>query len=270
MTDDEETDGDRGLGEFLGMADETIEMIESKADEEELGPALSYLDDLEDIVDEAEDVLSTMDLSELVEAIDWSALPETIDISDIEEAFGSGDPGDAVDLRELLDVLNLSRLMDSVDERELWREKREFDDELDDVTGEGSVDQSDDIDGDVDLDSPGGLSGGDVDPRAIQTAVQREISEAVGEFRETLVEAHHRLDAIKQENAARFEQRRGSSESRNPTAGFSTLPARHAGTDAAGRYAFSTVPEETRYSSAPNRERIYGHRFESSGGGSDG
>lgn len=258
--------GSVGFEDLLTRTDEVLEMIESKADEDELGPLLSQLDDVEDVIDEAEDVLSTMDLSELVGAVDWESLPDAVDASKLPDAIGEGDLGDAIDVRELLAALDVSALFDNVDELELWREKREFDDELEDVRGEGSDDGAGGFDLDVDVDRES--LGDDVDPRAVQAAVQREISGAVGEFREKLIEAHHRLDEIREENEARFDEKRNRTRSRNPTAGFSTMPRGPTGTGGATRH--STVPEETKYSTAPNRKRIYGDRFESAGGDDGG
>lgn len=253
------TDERQELGQLAARAEETIDRIQWKAGEDDLGSTLSLLDDLEDIIDEAEDVLSTLDLSDVVGAVEWETVPDAIDASDLREAISEGDGSDAVSTRELLDLVDLSALMDSVEVRELWRQKRELEDELDDVVGDGSDDRSFDVDVD-----PIDGTGHDVDPEAVQTAVQSEISDGVGGFREKLIAAHHRLRELREENEARFETRRREMDSRNPTAGFSTVPGRPVGRGVTARY--STVPEETKYSTAPNRRRIYGDRFESAGG----
>lgn len=253
--------------DLLTRTEEILEMIESKEDEEELGPTLSKLDDVEDVLDEAEDVLSTMDLSELIQAVDWAALPDAVDAAALPDAVGDGDVGDAIDARALLSAVDLTALFDNVDEREFWREKRQLDDEVEDVTGEGEEGGDG---GTVDVEFDRDDVDHDVDPRAIQASVQSNVSDAVGEFREKLIEAHERLDRLRAENEARFDEKRNRSKSRNPTAGFSTMSSDPVGGAAAGRYSFSTVPEETRYSTAPNRKRIYGDRFESAGGDGGG
>lgn len=268
------TDDDREIDGFLQLlrnAEETIEQIESAADADDLGPALSLLDDLEDIVDEAEDVLSTLDLAEVVEAINWGNLPNAVELEEIPDALDDGDLDDSVALRELIDLADLPQLFESVDEREFWREKREFGDELDDVVGDDSESPGSDPGFDVDVDADSGaddVASHEIDPQAIQMAVQSEIIDAVGEFRATLLAAHERLDSLRQENEERFDRKRTRSSSRSPTASFSTMSTGHVGMT--GKINHSTVPEETRYSTAPNRKRIYGNRFKSAEGNGHG
>lgn len=248
-------------------ASETMEMILSKENEEELGPILSLLDDLEDVVDEAEDVLSTVDLTQLSSTLDWDDLPEALEIEDLPDAIAEGDASEAVTLRKLIDLVDLSKLWGSVDARELWRQKREFDEEIDDLTDDRGLEDDDGAgdDGDRLEVSVRGTGFHDVDPQSIENAIQSEVSDSVGEFRRKLLEAHDRLAAVRERNEDRFPDRRRE-RSRNPTA-VSTLPTdRSAGKGVAGH---STVPEETRYSTAPNRPRVYGTRFETAGGDDD-
>lgn len=242
-------------------ANEKIEMITSKADEDDLGAVLSLLDDLEDIADEAEDMLSTVDLIGLVDVIDWENLPDAVELEDLPDAIEDDDLSEVVSLRKLIEVTDLPKLWENVDTRALWREKREFDEEMADLTGE--TDGGDDGLGDVSVPN---VESHDIDPESIENAIQSQISDAVGEFREMLLDAHVRLDELRQWNKERFPDRRRN-HSRNPTA-VSTLPRGSLPIGSGTRY--STVPQETRYSTAPNRKRIYGIRFDAARGDSDG
>jgi hypothetical protein len=227
----------------------------SKPDEEELGPVLSVLDDLEDIADEAEDIVSTADLTELAGTVDWDALPEAFELEDLPDAIESGDGSEVVTLQTLVE---LPKLWQSVDARELWREKREFENEVDDLTdddaGDGDADENGD-DGGLPMPDTGPH---DVDPESLENAVQSGMSDAVDTFRSKLIDAHEQIRAVREANQERFPDHRRN-RSRNPTA-VTTMPARN--TAASTGTIHSSVPEETRYSTAPNRRRIYGTRFE--------
>lgn len=255
------TEVDGRIEELYDRATETVEEIGSKADEDDLGPVLSLLDDLEDVADEAEDLLSTVDLTRIAATVDWSDLPEALELEDVPEAISEGDVGEAVTLRELVALSDLPALWDDVDVREAWREKRELSEEVDDLAGDG---RGDDDAGGMDASMPS-AGGHDFDPASIENAVQSEVSESVGEFREKLLDAHDRLAEVRERNQERFPDRRRD-RSRNPTAvSTAGMGARTSG----GGARHSTVPEETRYSTAPNRERIYGTRFGGARGSDD-
>lgn len=243
------------IDELFDRALETMKKIASKRDDEDLGPVLSWLDDLEDVIDEAEDIISRVELSDLVGSVEWGELPEAFDMDDLYAAID--DDEDAVTLGKLLEIIDMSKLWGSMNAREAWREKREFEDELEDVTDD--EDDSDGMDGSDSTDpSMPRVDFEDFDPETAENAIQSQISDSVEEFRETLIDAHVRLKEFRENNKDRFEDRRRN-RSRNPTF-VSTLPPRH---DSLGRGTrFSTVPRETKYSTAPNRDRIYGNRFE--------
>lgn len=271
--------GDEVTGDAVEALVERVEAaLERLGDEEtDSAEAVEQLDELVDVADEAEDLLSTVDVEELVELVEWENLPEAVDVDDVPEAIDQRDPTEAIALRKLVSLSDLPELWDSVDSRELWREKRQLEEEIDDVTGEDGDDSSivDVGDGSgLDVDADAGdvtmpdVGSGEVDPESVEKAVQSKVSRAVGEFRGKLIEAHDRLEEMREENQRRFDERRTQSSSRNPTAGVSTMPSRRGG--GAVTVKHSTVPRETKYSTAPNRKRIYGDRFESAGGGDDG
>lgn len=227
------------------------------------------LEDLAELVEETEELLETADLSELPEAVDASELDEAIEGEDAPEALRELDPSEAIAFRKLLKVIELGEVFDSVDVREFWRNKRELEDEYEDVTDyapddedeEEPEEQFDFVDEDYDapeLDPDLGTLDEDETGQGKQAAVQKEVSDAVGEFRESLLAAHARLDRMVEENEERT-RHVGTATSRNPTAVSTMARSRP---DMGGGTRGSTVPEETRYSNAPNRRRIYGRRFE--------
>jgi len=241
---------------LLERAAAATEQAQEAIEQDDLETVLERIEELLVLADEAEDITSRVDLADLVRTVDWSDLPDAVDSAGVVEAIRSGDVKEAVALRKLVSLSDLPELWDSVNVRELWREYREFEDALEDFGDEtdennGATARSDG----GQFDGPGGLS--EFDPETVENAVQSKVSDAVGEFRQSLLDARERLSALKETNRERtggFENR-----SRNPTAGFSTMPSKGSPGDASQH---STIPEETRHSGAPNRRRIYGTRFE--------
>lgn len=254
------------VDELLTRAREDIDGIEGA---ESTQDALETVDDLQDVVDEAEDLLSMVDFEELFEAVDVTSLPEAVDTENLPEALAEGNPEDAVKLRKLLDLTDLPALLDSVNVREFWREKRELDGEVDDVTdgeeadrddGYVSVDIADDEERDEEWVDDWGVDMPDIPDEGYETAIQSKLTDATDEFREGLLKVQERLAKMREANERHMEQMRDDrTSSRNPTA-VSTISGNRGDMGPAGRH--STVPRETRHSTAPNRERIYGTRFE--------
>jgi len=229
--------------------------------------AAEIFEEFRDAADEAEDVLETIDFGELPDAVDVSELPDAVDAGDVPEAVAGGDPEDAVELRNLGELVELTDLWSAVDVREFWRNKREFDAAVadlfaDDASGFDGADESGDADA-ADASDDGtatskpelGLLETD---ESKQAAIQKAISDSVAEFRESILDARERLSDVVETNRDRTEPV-GRPNSRNPTAASTMATSRP---DLGGSTRFSTVPEETRYSTAPNRPRIYGQRFE--------
>lgn len=240
-------------------------------------------DDLEQVVEEARELADDIDVSDLGEAIDVESLPETVDVGGLSEAIEEGDPSKVVRFGKLLQIVDLGDLWDEVDVVSLWRNQRELKEALEDVFGEDFLE--DDGDGD-EADGPldravetaeetaekasqemaetgqemakAGENPAGVDSRTYQLSIQREVSDAIEEFREKLIETRGELAELHEANRERTDSV-GQPESRNPTA-HSTL-AGHRGPPK-GLAQHSTVPRETKYSTAPNFDRIYGDRFE--------
>jgi len=276
VSDDEGGDGgddaiDVDTPDLVDRAEtDVIDFLQALLIDEDIDEAEHALADLYEVATEAEELLATIDLSELPEAVDVSELPALIETGDIPEAITSGDAGKAIDTKALLDVVELGRLWSSVDVREFWRNKREFESALDDVTdddgdrGEGVLNRIKEAFATAaEADGDDGLGMDDVDEEvsadAAQAALQSGLQDAIDKFYDGLLKTHERLETLRELNRERTGNV-GQPDSRNPTA-FSTLPDPSKGSRGRG-LQYSTVPRETKYSSAPNRERVYGTRFE--------
>lgn len=285
MSDDEaDLDLEARIDELVDRAETLVADLSAPDEERTDQEVLDTLEDLKAVADEAEDIISTVDVTELLGAIDASDLPDAVEVEDIPDAIAEGDPDEAVTLRKLFDLTDLPALFESVNAREFWREKREFDDAVDELTGDdddggllsddGADEDEDSLFGDDGSDGDDRVSMGgtgsardmdDYSPEAVENAVQSKVSDAVGEFRKGLLRAHERLAKMRERNRERSRQV-GQPNSRNPTA-FSTMSSN--ASSQGDRAKYSTVPEETKYSTAPNRRRIYGSRFEDARGGDD-
>ena len=275
---------DSDLDDLLDRAMDDIDaLLTAQESDHPFEEVQEDVEDLITVVEEIEELLETVDLTDLPDAVDLSELPDAIEASEVPDAIAEGDPGGAVKYRKLLQVVELGELWDTVNVREFWRNKRELDDATDDVTDDEDEDEEGPMeklrefvgDDDADADDAGSVetrdtSGTDdtedgseredidVPTETIQQRVQSKLSDAVGEFRESLLDTRERVQELKEENEGRVEEV-GQPDSRNPTA-YSSIPTARNGMS--GTAKFSTVPEETRYSSAPNRPRLYGSRLD--------
>lgn len=256
-----------GIREALDEPDADLSDVPELLGEDPSDETVEYVHDLWEVAAEAQDVVETIDVSELPEAIEFDELDELIDAEEIPEAIAEGDPDEAIDLGKLLQVLDLSELWDVADVAELWDDKRELSDAIDDVT-EGDAEDSladDLLDGDgmlddVDLERPEFDGIDDFDPETIENAVQYQAMQAIEGLRDALIETHQTVDRLRQENLDKLPEQDRETHSRNPTA-VSLLPPRDRDdVDRAGRY--STVPRKVRNSSAPGLRRVYGSRFD--------
>lgn len=264
-----------GLGEYVDDPDADLDELRERfedGDEGDSEEAMEYIRDLLEVAEELEDVIETIDLADLPEAINFEDIPELVEADEIPEALGDdGDLGDAVKIRKLFKVIDLSELWGATDVRSLWKEKRELEDEVDDVTADDGDDDSltpdvDLADGDeemlddVDWEMPDWDGIEDYDPESAENAIQMKMMDGVEEMREALIDAHGKLKEVREENRDRMARQDNSTNSRNPTA-VSTMPTGDR-LDIGSATRFSTVPRETRHSSAPNKGHVYGNRFE--------
>lgn len=287
MTERARTDGGESAGETEAAEEDAdisslvfraLELSEAAidGDEEDDLEVAEILADLQTVVAEADELLDAVDLSELPSAVDLEDADEAVDVDDLPDAIAEGDPGEAIRLRKLLTILDIGELWENVDVRDVWRNKREFEEALEDLdetddedtlpfvdemTDDGDDDEFVDIDAEDAKDAMTGDDGKDdieLPDEAYQTAIQSKLSDSVDEFRRGLVRTHDRIERLREENRERVD-RTGQPDSRNPTA-YSTLAASRTVADADTKY--STVPAESKYSNAPNRKRVYGSRFD--------
>lgn len=265
----EEGDIDDRLETVLANLERFAEYLDEQVAENGVADdALGGVEDFQTLFAEAEELVAAIEVSELPEAIDTDQLAEAVEVDSIPEALRERDPSDAVDTVALIRAIDFDELWGSADVRELWTDKGEFQAALDEVSGdEGPIPEMDDDDADEELvemeaDDVSELDEPflDAPQESRQTAIQVKAMEGIDEFRESLIASRKELKGVIQENRERFNSRADEgTSSRNPTA-VSTIPARCGSEGDRGKY--STVPRETRYSTAPNRRRIYGSRFE--------
>ncbi|MFC5972523.1 hypothetical protein ACFPYI_14380 [Halomarina salina] len=231
------------------------------------------LDELVDVVEELLPLLETVDPATVLDAVDVERLPTLVDPAGLLEALTTGDYRSAIAYEHLSDVVDAPRVVESTDVREGWRRSRDLGDEVADVTDALSGDDGDDAASEAERDdsSEAEATNDAAEHEAAvevaaslsetdegrQLVVQKTVSSAVAEVRSDILDARDRIAATVEDHEART-GRVDRPTSRNPSA-FSTLPRSG---PPAGTAAFSTVPMETRYSDAPNFERIYGRRFE--------
>ncbi len=261
------------IEELLGHAENLLAVFDDESSGE---PSKDFVEEFSEVLDEASELLETVDIESLPDAIDLSELPEVIEAENLPEAIENRDPKALLAYRNLADLVELGELWDSVDVREFWRNHRELSEEFDDVTDYFPDDEPDESADDA---TGGSSSSASADPSAStdsdsdllesdakQTAIQKGVNDAVVEFREGILEARTELKRVVEENRQRTGTV-GQPNSRNPTA-VSTM-ARQRGYLSGGLGRYSTVPSETKYSTAPNHRRIYGDRFEDAGGEGD-
>ena len=224
-------------------------------------------EDLWEVLDEVGDVLETVDFEEIPDAIDIDELPEAIDAEDVPEGLFDADET-AIELTSVREAVNLRELWDAVDLTELYQEKKQLEDEVDDVTDRMDGEEDAEDDGLIGDEEDDGLLEGIVgmgegahvefDAEARQAFIEEKIRDAVVKFREMLLTAHEKLRKLYRMNQEKLGQPGRQPNSLNPTA-VSTMPPGPVPDSASLRT--STVPAQVRYSRVDNPRRIYAHRF---------
>lgn len=268
------------LGELLGDADELVQSFKRALVEgDEEGDIVELAEDLWEVVDEIEDVLSTVDFEEVPDAIDFEELPDAVDVEDVPEGLFDEDES-AVDLTSVKEAVNLRELWRAVDLTELYQEKQDLSAELDDVTDQFGDDDGDGDGGDdglLDTDLVGDDEDGEddgtfnnvvdvgdgadmnFDAEARQAVIEEKIQDAVVKFREMLLATHRELHKLYRANQEKLGQPGRQPNSLNPTAA-STMPSGPVPETASLRT--STVPSRVKYSKVENPRRVFAHRFE--------
>lgn len=271
---------------LLRDAEQSINELAGEAENRDLKSLLQEISTLLRVVDEAEDLLETIDLSELPEAIDGEELLTAVDIGEIPSALEDGDSDKVVKLRQLVRAVKLAKLWNTVEIQELWQEKSELDEVVEELTdseddgiigetleatvdavsdqGEGGIrDEVDAIESELEAgakeafgSAEDALKEGNL--HEYQLIIQQQTMAGIEEFRDALIDTHGVFEQLYDENRRRFARTDKGTHSRNPTA-VSTMPLTR--TDLGKGTRYSTVPPAVRYSTAPPLDRIYGQRF---------
>ncbi|MFC6905926.1 hypothetical protein [Halalkalicoccus tibetensis] len=204
------------------------------------------------ILEEAIDVIETIDFEGLSDAIDAEALPEAIDADRLADALETGDATEVLDLAALYEAVDLRMLWQAVDVPALRKEEHELQAEIDSFLGnDESEDESSESDESVLDETARSLAGAE----SRQQLLQAKIGAAIDAFRTALLAAHLRSRRLYEANRRSFDR----SGSRNPSL-TATMPRGPLPASASTRV--STVPTRARHSHTKGRPRIYGRRFE--------
>ncbi len=248
------------LGPLVEAATSLLESVTEGEDD----PKSDRLQALVHLVGLIQETLETTDVNEILETVDLDKADEMLDPEELPDALASGDLEEAVELKNVTQLIEFGQLWDAVELSELMDSKDEITETVGQLTGDDDqegvleTDLFDDMELDDMADGDGDMAGGLSDPEMIQAATQAQLDDAIGGFRELLVETHAQLNKLREANTQRFD---GIDQptSRNPTA-VSTLST-HGGPPKAVS-TVSTVPRNVRHSTGPSRRRIYGRRFE--------
>ena len=212
--------------------------------------------ELWDVVAEFEDVLETVDLERLPDAVDGEALPDVLDLERLSEAIRERDPKLALDLDTLRRAIELRELWNAVDLADFGRESDELRSELEDVLGPDAFDSNDDSEAAEELEA----FTEDVKGEATNAAFQQEVRERLEPAREAVIDAHATFEELYEshQRGSGYEGRRPSSN--NPTA-VSSMPVGPLPASVSTRV--STVPTDVRHAKVEAFPRVYGRRWRS-------
>lgn len=241
------------LPALLGTLSTRLEELESSVtDGNDDEAVVTTAEELWTILEEAIDVIETIDFEGLPDAIDAEALPEAIDADRLADALETGDATEALDLAALYEALDLRKLWQAVDVPALRKEEHELQAEIDSFLGkDGSEDESSEPGKSVIDETTKSLASAE----SRQQLLQAKIGAAIDAFRAALLEAHLRSRRLYEANRQSFDR----SNSRNPSL-TATMPRGPLPASASTRV--STVPTRARHSHTKGRPRIYGRRFE--------
>lgn len=264
-----------GVDSIDELGDDTLESV------------LGDVGTLVTVVRKTEELLETIDFTELPEAVDAGELLAAFEAGEIPAVIADDDAGagDLVDFTQLFRAIDLLSAWDATDLGDLWEGKRELEGALeelgDDSEDASMVEEAADAVTDEGEELVGGDDGlvddagdmledadpteilGDIDvasdPEAYQVAIQQLAMKGIDAFRYALLETHEKFEQLYELNREKMRRQDTRTNSRNPTAA-ATIPTERGDLGSGVRH--STVPQEVRLSTAPSRKRIYGRRFE--------
>ncbi|KYH25087.1 hypothetical protein HAPAU_29080 [Halalkalicoccus paucihalophilus] len=236
------------------LLDALTATIVAESDDEDL---VAFAEKLRTVVEEATDVVETIDFERLPDAIDGEELPDAIEAEKLADALENGDATEMIDLAELYEAVDLLELWKTVDLPALREEGEELNVELTDLLGTED-ESSEDEDGGMFDEAVDTLLGAE----SRQQALVSRLDAAIDAFRVALFETHATVRRLYEANQ-RDHDRGDHSRSRRPTT-RSTMPRGPLVDSASTRV--STVPRRVRHSRTKGRSRVYGRRFERVGG----
>ncbi len=136
-------------------------------------------ENLWNVLDEGEDVLDELDLSDLPDIIELSELPDVVEVEDTDDAIDEGDAGEVIDVRSLISAIKFRELWSSTDVRSLWEESDEFTDALEEI-GIGDDDPDDPDDGMMEMDDD---LENEMQSELYESKLQSQLQESADEFR---------------------------------------------------------------------------------------
>ncbi|MCU4975768.1 hypothetical protein OB955_24095 [Halobacteria archaeon AArc-m2/3/4] len=210
--------------------------------------------ELRDVVEEAGNLLETVDLKSLPDVVDLEELPTLVDVERLPTAIRERDPDAALDLRTIRHAIRLRELWNSVDLVEFASAKERLEDELTDVVGEDAMRGSGDSEAVAEL----RRVAAEIRPKAKNAAIQQQAQKGVEKGREGVIAAHAAFEELYEANQSQPGYVGRRPVSRNPTA-VSLVPSGPVPDSASTR--FSSVPSNVRQAAIDARPRIYGRRW---------
>lgn len=277
---------------MLQTAESALESIAGDGDgsdgtDDHIESVVGDLEAIETVLDEAETILESIDLTELPDAIDEDQLLDAIETGEIPDAVRDSEDAEVVKLRQVIRAINMRELLGAADVSQLWEAKRSLDDATDELARSGEAEDAgmveeaaatvkddesligDEDDELVETDADDlmetgvreamddfEIEGGDLSE--YEELIQQQAIEGVDAFRDALLKAHGKFERVVEENRERTRNIDRTTNSRSPTA-VSTITTDRA--DLASTPNYSTMPRQVRHSSAPSRRQIYGDRF---------
>jgi hypothetical protein len=232
-------------------SEQLLRAIETDASDETLASAAT---ELREVIEEFEDLLETIDLERLPDAVEVSALPELLDLEELPDAIREGDPDAALDLRALRRAIKLRELWNVVDLVDFTRESREFKSELEDVIGPDALESSGESEAAEEVES----FVDEIRGEATNAAFQQELKERIEAGRGAVIDAHATFEELYESNSQGSGSAGRRPSSNNPTA-VSTMPPGPLPASASTRV--STVPADVRLAKVEGFPRVYGRRW---------
>ncbi|MFU8868991.1 hypothetical protein [Natronococcus sp.] len=241
---------------FDRLANALEELLRSVAEDATDETLATTAAELWDVVTEFEDVIETVDLERLPDAVDGAALPDVLDLERLPDAVRDRDPKLALDLDALRRAIELRELWNTVDLVDFGRESEELRAELEDVLGPDAFESDDDSETAEELEE----FTEEVKGEATNAAFQQEVRERLEPAREAVIDAHSTFEELYEshQRGSGYEGRRPTSN--NPTA-VSSMPVGPLPASVSTRV--STVPTDVRHAKVEAFPRVYGRRWRS-------